>query len=168
MSHTIDDEGTRNAQAHSSKPLDETVWRAWLKKNLLEERQRAAARIKAVKLACIGVLMATAVVSSYVFTPYVSVYQAVVRVAIGLGAIVILFESIRLRQYAFAVLFSGTVLLFNPLFPVFALSGNRLIVLGSVLPFVASLVWMKERTRARTVQQIRPLVPTSAGPASRD
>jgi len=168
MSHTIDVEGTPNAQSHSSNVLDETVWRAWLKKTLLEERRRATARIKAVKLPCIVVLMATAVASSYVSTPYVSVYQAVVRVAIGLGAIVILFESIRLRQYTFTALFAGIVLLFNPLFPVFALSGNRLIVLASVLPFVASLVWMKQQTRARTVQQIRPLAPASAGPASRD
>jgi hypothetical protein len=93
MSHTIHFEGPRDSQAHSSKPLDETVWRAWLNKNLLEETQRAVARIKAVKWTCIGVLMATGVVSSYVFSPYVSAYQAVVRFAIGLGAIVIMFEA---------------------------------------------------------------------------
>ncbi len=69
MSDTIHVEVTRDSQTHSSKPLDEAVWRAWLKKNLLDERQRAAARIKAVKWACIGVLLVAAVVSSYVFTP---------------------------------------------------------------------------------------------------
>jgi hypothetical protein len=147
MSHTIHFEGPRDSQAHSSKPLNETVWRAWLNKNLLEERQRAAARIKAVKWACIGVLMATAVVSSYVFTPYISAYQTVVRVAIGLGAIILLFESLRARQYAFTAVFAAIVLLFNPVLPIFALSGNWPIFLASLLPFVASLVWMKERTR---------------------
>jgi hypothetical protein len=155
MSHTIHFEGPRGSQAQSSKPLDETVWRAWLNKNLLEERQHAVARIKAVKWACIGVLMATAVVSSYVFSPYVSAYQAVVRFAIGLGAIVIMFESLRTRQFAFTALFAAVVLLFNPVVPTFALAGNWVILLAAVLPFVASLVWMKERTR-------RAAVPTSA------
>lgn len=129
-----------------------------MKKNLQEERQRAAARIKAVKWACIGVLMVAAVVSSYVFSPYVSMYRAVVRLAIGLGAIVIMFESLRARQYAFTALFAAIVLLFNPLLPLFALSGNGLILFASVLPFVASLVWMKDRTWRVAVTA----VPTSA------
>jgi hypothetical protein len=38
MSNTIEFQGTRDSQAHRSKPLDETVRRAWLKKNFLEER----------------------------------------------------------------------------------------------------------------------------------
>src|SRR5947209_2792000 len=121
MFHAIHFEGLRDSQAHSSKPLNETVWRAWLNKNLLEEGQRAAARIKAVKWACIGVLLATAVVSSYVFPPFVSTYQTAVRFAIGLGAIVIMFESLRTRQYAFTALFAAVVLLFNPVLPIFAL-----------------------------------------------
>lgn len=145
MSHNVHFEGPRDSQAHSSKPLDDTLWRAWLNKNLIEERQRAVARIKTVKWACIGVLMATAVVSSYVSSPYVPAYQAVVRFAIGLGAIVILFESLRTRQYTFAALFAAVVLLFNPVVPTFALAGHWVILLAAVLPFVASLVWMKER-----------------------
>src|SRR5690349_8015682 len=128
MSHNIHFEGPRDLQAHSSKPLDDTVWRAWLNKNLIEERQRAVARIKTLKWACIGVLMATAVVSSYVSSPYVPAYQAVVRFAIGLGAIVILFESLRTRQYTFAALFAAVVLLFNPVVPTFALAGHWVIL----------------------------------------
>ncbi len=155
MSHTIHFEEPRDSQAHSSKPLDETVWRAWLNKNLLEERRRAAARVKAVKWACIGALLATAGVSSYVFSPYISAYQTVVRFAIGLGAIVIIFESLRTRQYAFTALFAAVVLLFNPVLPAFAFAGNWVILLASLLPFIASLLWMKERTR-------RAAVPTSS------
>lgn len=147
MPHSIHFEEPPDSQAHRSRPLDETVWRAWLNKNLLQERQSARARIKAVKWACIGVLMAAAVMSSYVFLPYVSSYQAVVRFAIGLGAIVMMFESLRTRQYAFTALFAAIVLLFNPVVPTFPLAGNRLILLASALPFVASLVWMKERSR---------------------
>jgi hypothetical protein len=154
MSHIIHFEGPPASLAHSSKPLDETVWHAWLNKNLIQERQRSAARIKAVKWACIGVLMATAAVSSYVFSPYVSAYQAVVRFAIALGAIVMMFESLRTRQYAFTGLFAAVVLLFNPVVPIFTFAGNWAILLAAVLPFVASLAWMKERTE-------RAAVPTS-------
>jgi hypothetical protein len=154
MSHTIHFEEPRDSQAHNPKPLDDAVWRVWLNKNLLEERQRAAARIKAVKWACIGVLMITAAVSSHVFSPYISAYQAVVRFAVGLGAIVIMFESLRTRQYAFTALLAAVVLLFNPVLPAFALAGNWVILLAGVLPFVASLAWMKERTQ-------RAAVPTS-------
>lgn len=138
-------------QVHTSKPLDETMWRAWVKKNLLEERQRAVARIKVVKWACIGALIAAGIVSPYVSTTNVSAYQTVVRFVIALGATFILFESLRLRQYTFAALFGTMVLLFNPVLPTFSLSKNWPILLASVLPFAASLIWMKERSRTIAV-----------------
>jgi hypothetical protein len=62
-----------------------------------------------------------------------------------------MFESLRTRQYAFTALFAAVVLLFNPVLPTFALAGNWVILLAGVLPFVASLVWMKERTRKAAV-----------------
>jgi hypothetical protein len=151
MSHTIHFESPRDSQAHSSKPLDENVWRAWLNKNLLGERQRAAARIRAVKWTCIGLLLASAVVLSYSFTPYVSAYQTVVRVVIWLGATILLLESLRARQYAFTALFAAIVLLLNPVLPILALSENWPVLLTSLLPFVASLFWMKERSRRAAV-----------------
>lgn len=156
MPHTIDFEGTRDLHEpheHSSKPLDEAVWRTWLNKNLLQEKQRAATRIKAVKWVCVGVLISTAVMSPHVFAPYVSAYQAVVRFVIALGAIVIMFESLRVRQYAFTALFAGTALLFNPVVPTFALSGNWPMVITSALAFVASLIWMRERTRTIAISR---------------
>jgi hypothetical protein len=155
MSNSIHLELPRDSQGQSSRPVDEIVWQAWLKKNLLEEKQDAAAHIKAVTLACIGVLTVAAVVSPYVFAPYVSSYQALVRFAIGLGAIVLMFKSFRVRQYAFTGLFAAIVLLFNPVFPTFSLSGNWAILLASVLPFVASLVLMQERAP-------KPAAPTPA------
>ena len=63
MSYTIPPQCSRDSQAYSSKPLDETVWRAWMKKNLLEEKRRAAARNKGVNWACIGVLAFAAMAS---------------------------------------------------------------------------------------------------------
>ena len=143
------------AATGGTKPLDQIVWRTWLEKNRRQESQRALARRKAVKWACIGVLLVAAVMFSSVLTPSVSVYGAVVRFAIGLGAILLLFESLRARQYALTALFVTIVLLFNPFLPTFALAGNGALLLASVLPFVASLVWINERTQ-------RAAVPASA------
>jgi hypothetical protein len=147
MSHTIIVESPLDSQAISPAVLDETVWRRWLNKNRLEERQSTARRIKDVKWACICMLIVTAVVSPYVFAPYASTFQAAVGIAVGLGAIVLILESFRGRRYVFTGLFAGIVLLFNPVLPTVDFSENRLIVLVSVLPFLASLVWMKEKVR---------------------
>src|SRR5436305_6853708 len=147
MSNSIEVQGTLELRRYCQKPLDENAWNTWLEKNTAEERRRTATRMAAVKWACIGVLMVAAGASSYIATPYVSAYQTVVRFTIGLGAIFILFESIRIRQYAFTVLFGAIVLLFNPVLPTFLLSAHSVILLASVFPFVACLFWMKEPTR---------------------
>jgi len=57
MSATIHSQKPQDSQTQNSKPLDEAVWRAWLKKNLFEKGRRAAVRIKDVNWACIGVLL---------------------------------------------------------------------------------------------------------------
>src|SRR3954451_4318883 len=100
MSQTNHSAGT---PADCTKPLDLIVWRAWIEKNRQQDIQRAFARMKAVKWACVGLLLATVVVSSSVLMRYVSAYEPVVRFAIGLGAIILLFESLKARQYALAV-----------------------------------------------------------------
>jgi hypothetical protein len=118
-----------------------------MKGNLLEEKRRAAARTKGVNWACIGVLVVAAVASSYVSASFVSAYEVVVRLTIGVGAVAMMFGSIYAWEYVFAALFAAIALLFNPVLPAFALSAHGLILLGSILPFVASLLWMK-----RTIQ----------------
>jgi hypothetical protein len=123
------------------------MWRTWLNKNRLQELHRTAHRMKALKWACMGMLIVAAVVSPYVFATYSSAFQTVVRFAVALGAIVLIAESLRRGRYVFAGLFAGIVLLFNPVLPALDLSGNRLIVVFSVLPFLASLIWMKEKVR---------------------
>lgn len=119
--------------------------------NYYKERQRAFARRNAVKWACIGVLLAAVVISSSVWTPYVSTYEAVVKFSIGLGAILLLWESLRVRQYALMILFAAIVLLFNPFLSTFALAGNGALLLASMLPFVASLLWSNERPHRAAV-----------------
>lgn len=148
MPDTIHFSDTQASERPRSKPLDETVWCAWLQKNLLQERKRAATRIKAVNRACIGVSILAAVVSFFVSTDQIPIYPVVVRTLIALGATVMLLESIRTRQYFATALFVGIVLLFNPVLPALTLSGNWPIILASALPFGASLLRMSERTQA--------------------
>ena len=149
MSHTTRFYAPEHAQTHTSKPLDEAVWRAWIEKNLGEERSRAAARTRAVNWICIGVLASAAVTSPHLSLIYVPGYQAMVRLAIGVGATVIMFDHLRTRNYGFTALFAAMVLLFNPLLPAFTLSRNESTLLASILPFVASLLWMRHPAQAR-------------------
>ena len=128
-----------------STPLDEGVWNAWIQKNVRQEHERAASRTKSVKWICIGVLIAAAIFSATFFTAPDSVYQISVRFVILLGGLALLLQSLRTRQYAFTALFAGIMLLFNPLLPGFAFSGKWVILLVSLVPFAASLIWMKER-----------------------
>ena len=143
MSHIIEYQETRQLPAESQQSMDDNIWRAWMEKNLVQERQGIAARAKVVKCACIGVLLIAAAVSSSVLPPYLFAYQALVRFAIALGAIVVILQSLRARQYVLTALFAAIVLIFNPVFPTFAFSGHSAILFASVLPFVASLLWMR-------------------------
>jgi hypothetical protein len=147
MFQTIVVESPSDSRVMSPKMLDETKWRTWLSKNLLQELHRAALWMEALKWACMGMLIVTAVVSPYVFAPYSSTFQTVIRFAVALGAIVLIVDSLRRGRYVFAGLFAGIVLLFNPVLPALDLSGNPLIVVFSVLPLLASLIWMKEKVR---------------------
>jgi hypothetical protein len=148
MSNLIEFQVSQNATTDGFKPLDATVWRRWITKNSLEEKQGLAARLKVIKWACIYVLIISVVVSSSVLAPYVSAYQTVVQFAITLGAVAVVVESFRARQYAFTALFAGLILLFNPLFPTFTLSGNGSILFATAILFFASLVWTKKRPQS--------------------
>ncbi len=59
-------------------------------------------------------------------------------------------------EFTLTALFAAIVLVFNPVFPTFALSGKWVILLVSVLSFVASLVWMTD-TATRTVVPVAAL-----------
>lgn len=129
----------------SSKPLDQAVWRAWQEKNRFQEGRRAIIRMKAVKWLCVAVLVLTAV-----FFTQLSPYHFIVRFAVASGALVVMRQGLGTRHYALAALFAATVLLYNPFVPTFLFAGGwqRLFVLASVFPFLASLVWMNAISRA--------------------
>jgi hypothetical protein len=83
------------------------------------------------------------------------VYERALMFAMALGAFAVMLNTIRAQLYVLAAVLGATVLLYNPLLPMFSLSGGwqRLIVLLSVAPFLISLIWPKPATlpaRVRT------------------
>lgn len=127
-----------------SKQLDQEIWRAWQEKNRFQEEWRAISRMKALKWLCIAVLLVTAVFFTQLYP-----YHLIVRFAVALGAFVVMMQGLSTRHYAFAALFAATVLLYNPFVPTFLFVGGwqRLFVLASVFPFLASLAWMNAISR---------------------
>lgn len=125
-----------------TKPLDEAAWQAWLAKNRAQQQRRNAARVKAVRWVSAVTLLVAAGLGSYV-TPY----GVFVRCVVALGAIIVMFDALRSRHYAFTIVFGTLALLYNPLAPVFSLWGGwqRALVVATAVPFVASLAWRKAR-----------------------
>jgi hypothetical protein len=116
-----------------------------MKKNLLEERRRGAARTKTVNWVCIGVLALAVVTSSHISLSYVAAYQAAVRFVIGVGAAVMVFDNIQTREYGYAALFGAIILLYNPVLPAFAVAASGPILLASILPFVGLLIRVRNK-----------------------
>ena len=121
-----------------TRPLEEAVWHAWLTKGRAQDRRSGAARVMAVKWVTIAGLLAAAALWSHL-TPY----DVVVRFAVAASAILIMFQALQSRRYAFGGVFAALALLYNPVAPVFSFSGNwqRTLVLASAIPFVVSLAW---------------------------
>jgi hypothetical protein len=132
----------RSALEPVTKPLDEAAWQAWLAKNRAQEQRRNAARVKAVKWVSAVTLLAAAGLGSDV-----APYSVFVRFVVALGAIIVMFDALHSRHYAFTILFGTLAVLYNPLAPVFSLSGGwqRALVVATVVPFVASLAWRNAR-----------------------
>lgn len=123
-------------QQTSAKPLDESVWQAWLAKGRAQDGRSCAARVKAVNwVSIVGLLIVVGLWSD--LTPY----DVVVRFMLAAGAILVMLQTFQARQYAFAAVFGALALLYNPVAPVFSFSGDwqRALVLSSAVPFIASL-----------------------------
>ena len=124
------------------RPLDESVWQAWVVKGRAQEGQRSDARMKAVKWVSIASLLAAAGLWSHLMP-----YNVVIRFIVALGALVVMFQAFHARHYVFSAVFGALALLYNPVAQVFSFSGDwqRAVVLTSAVPFVASLAWCKIR-----------------------
>ena len=126
-------------ECRSVKTIDAGVWR--MADQVHRRRsQNKAWKMKAVKLVSIAVLLTTASLWMYA-----AEFQFLTRSLIALGALAVMFQSVNTKSYGFAVLFLAMALLYNPLVPLFPLSGplSLVIVLGSAVPFATSLIWMK-------------------------
>jgi hypothetical protein len=126
-----------------SKPLDEAVWQAWVKKGRAEERRDGAAGLILVKLISLAALATMAAAWSSL-----GPYDAVARFIVTAGAIFLMFRAFRTDQHAFSAVFAVLAVLYNPVGPVLAFSGDwqRALVVVSAAPFVASLLRRQART----------------------
>lgn len=122
----------------AAKPLDETVWRAWVAKGRAEDRRSSADSLTAVKWISSGALLCAAA-----FASLLAPYDVVVRFVVAAGAMIVTLQALHARHYAIAAGFGAFVVIYNPVAPVFNLSGDwqRAVVAASSLPFLASLSW---------------------------
>jgi mannose/fructose/N-acetylgalactosamine-specific phosphotransferase system component IID len=119
------------------EPLEEMDRRAWAGEHPPKKRGGSEI-IKAVKWASIVGLFALAGLWSRV-TPF----EVVARFIVDAGAIVVMAQALLARHYAVATVAAALVFLYNPLAPVFYLSGEwqRAMLVASATPFLVSLVW---------------------------
>ena len=146
MSMSVEAQGVREVREPPiSKALDEGVWQAWMAKGRAQDKRSSAARFSAVKWVSIAVLLAAAGL-----WPQPTSDEVVVKFIVSAGAIVLMFHEFRAGHGAFAGVFGALALIYNPVAPMFSISGGwqRAFVVASAAPFVASLA----RRRVRTAQ----------------
>lgn len=123
-----------------ARPLDEAVWQAWvLKARGREARSRVVWR-RAVTCISLAGLLFVAVTDLW---PHPVTLDVVVRFIVAVGAAMLMFQAFALRDYAFGTLFGVLALLYNPVTPLFGVSGGwqSALVGASAFPFVASFLW---------------------------
>jgi hypothetical protein len=126
----------------AAEPLDEAVWQAWVAKGRAHDLRSSAGRIRAVQLASITGLLAAAG-----FWSQVGGFEVAIKLMVTAGAMVVMIQALQSRYYPVAAAFLTLALFYNPVAPVFTLSGSwqRVVVLASIFPFVASLAWPEWR-----------------------
>lgn len=124
-----------------AKPLDESVWQAWVRKGRTQDERSRAAGVKAVTWLSVVTLLLVAAG----FRSYITQYDVAARFLLAAGGLVLMFQAFHARHYTFAALFGALALLYNPVVPVFRFSGQwqSAFVVASAIPFIASLTWRK-------------------------
>jgi len=117
-------------------------WPDWLERNHLQDLHGVAVRTKWTKYASMAVLLA-----ALVFWSDVANYQILLGFLVCVGAVRIAFLAAADLRYGWASLFAGMALLYNPVFPAFALAGRAafFLVIASITAFAASLYLLKPR-----------------------
>jgi hypothetical protein len=120
--------------------LDESTWRAWQLKNAEQDRRRAAARMVAVKYACLALLLVTTVLWESVGS-----YHIPIRFALAVGALAVAGQERRLRSHGFVLTFLAIAVIYNPIVAIFPISSGwpfPLVFLTS-LAFTGALIRLK-------------------------
>lgn len=124
-------------------------WQDWRERNRLQDQRGVASRAKLTKYASVAVLLL-----AVVFWGSAANYQVLLWFAVCAGAVRVAFHAGGMRKYDWMILFVGIALLYNPVFPLFALSGRVafFLVLASITAFAASLFLLKPRVTAAAVR----------------
>jgi hypothetical protein len=123
---------------YESGQLDEALWQAWLAKGRDQERRTRLAANKAVRWGSMIALLVAAALGAQL-TPY----EVVARFVVAVGAVAMMIQTLRERQFAFAAAFGLIATLFNPVAAVVGFSGGweRVFAAASAIPFIAPLIW---------------------------
>jgi hypothetical protein len=122
-----------------AKPLDESVWQAWVLKGRAKDERSHAVAMKAVTwISLVTLLLAAAGLWSQI-----APYDVAVRFFLAAGGLVLMFQAFQTRHYVFATVFGALALLYNPVVPLFRFSGEwqSVFVMASTVPFIVSLTW---------------------------
>jgi hypothetical protein len=127
-----------------TKPLDEVVWQAWLKRGRAQDRRDSAARLKAVTWVSIAALLLAAAG----LWSHPGPYDVAVRFIVVAGALVVMFGAFHAKNYPMAALFGALAVLYNTVAPLFGFSGGwqSAILAASAIPFIASVASRGVRT----------------------
>lgn len=126
----------------SVRMLEEPLWRTWQEKKRLREQNTTASRMKTIKYISIGILIAAAVL-----WPRSMDLSLLLQFTVMLSSVFIAMQAAQESRYVFVAVFASMALLYNPVFPASDLLGEwtRVLVVGSVAPFVISLTWRRFR-----------------------
>ncbi len=115
-------------------------WHDWQERNHLQDLRGMALRAKLTKYASMTVLLL-----AVVFWSYAADYQVLLWFAVCAGAVRIAFLAAAEGRRDWASLFVGIALLYNPIFPLFTLTGRVafFLVIASMPAFAASLFLLK-------------------------
>jgi len=107
------------------------------------QRPRHSAAIRAAKWASILGLLVLGGLWSRV-TPF----EVAARFMVDAGAIVLMARALLARRYAAVAVAAALVLLYNPLAPLFEVSGvlQRALLVAGAAPFLAFLIWRDMKT----------------------
>ena len=98
----------------------------------------------AVKWARIATLFVTAALPSYI-----APYQEALRFIVAACAATVMLQALHAHRYAYAALFAGTGVFYNPVIPTFNLAEEWqiLIIYVTMILFALSLTWVKVARR---------------------